>query len=69
MSIQTHASTPTSNDLLERLLAEFAPEAPSYQIVAQSAEDIQNPGTEQLYLQERAALDMAGDSMRSGEAE
>lgn len=42
MSIPQHDSGPTSNDLLERLVAEQTPAAPNYQIVAQSAEDIQN---------------------------
>ena len=41
MSILQYDSGPTSNDLLESLVAEHAP--PSlYQIVAQSAEDVQN---------------------------
>ena len=42
MSIQQYHSGPTSNDLLDRLLAELTPAALHYQIVAQSAEDVQN---------------------------
>ena len=42
MSILQYDSGPTSNDLLERLVAEHAPAALNYQIVAQSAEDVQN---------------------------
>jgi len=42
MSIQQYDSGPTSNDLLERLVAESGPPALNYQIVAQSAEDMQN---------------------------
>ncbi|MGA2205496.1 MAG: hypothetical protein ABSG10_02075 [Terracidiphilus sp.] len=42
MSIQQHDSGPTSNDLLENLIAEHTPAALNYQIVAQSAEDVQN---------------------------
>ena len=41
MSILQYDSGPTSNDLLESLVAEHVP--PSlYQVVAQSAEDVQN---------------------------
>ena len=42
MSIQQYESGPTSNDLLERLVVESTPPALNYQIVAQSAEDVQN---------------------------
>ena len=42
MSIPQYDSGPTSNDLLESLVAESTPSALSYQIVAQSAEDVQN---------------------------
>jgi hypothetical protein len=42
MSIQQHDSGPTSNDLLESLIAEHTTAALNYQIVAQSAEDVQN---------------------------
>jgi hypothetical protein len=42
LSIPQHDSGPTSNDLLESLVAELAPAALNYQIVAQSAEDVQN---------------------------
>ena len=42
MSIQPYGSGPTSNDLLERLVAEHTPAALNYQVVAQSAEDVQN---------------------------
>jgi len=42
MSISQYDSGPTSNDLLESRIAENTPEALNYQIVAQSAEDIQN---------------------------
>ena len=41
MSILQYDSGPTSNDLLESLVAEHAPPL-LYQIVAQSAEDVQN---------------------------
>lgn len=42
MSIPQHDSGPTSNDLLKCLIAEQTPAALNYQIVAQSAEDVQN---------------------------
>ncbi len=42
MSIPQYDSGTTSNDLLERLVAESTPPALNYQIVAQSAEDVQN---------------------------
>jgi hypothetical protein len=42
MSIPQYDSGPTSNDLLECLIAEHTPAALSYQIVAQSAEEVQN---------------------------
>jgi hypothetical protein len=42
MSLSQHDSGGTSNDLLERLVAQQTPAAPNYQIVAQSAEDIQD---------------------------
>jgi hypothetical protein len=42
MSIPQYDSGPTSNDLLESLVAERTPAALNYQIVAQSAEDVQN---------------------------
>jgi hypothetical protein len=42
MSIPPYDSGPTSNDLLESLIAEQTPAAWNYQIVAQSAEDVQN---------------------------
>lgn len=42
MSIAQHDSGPTSNDLLECLIAEQSPAALNYQIVAQSAEEVQN---------------------------
>jgi hypothetical protein len=42
MSIVQYDSGPTSNDLLESLIARHTPAAPAFQIVAQSAEDIQN---------------------------
>jgi len=42
MSIEQYDSGPTSNDLLESLVAENTPAAPKYPIVAQSAEDIPN---------------------------
>ena len=42
MSIPQYDSGPTTNDLLESLLAERTPAAPNYRIVAQSAEDVQN---------------------------
>ncbi len=42
MSIQQHDSGPTSNDLLESLIAGHTPAAPNYRIVAQSAEDVEN---------------------------
>jgi hypothetical protein len=35
-------SGPTSNDLLENLIAEHVPIALNYQVVAQSAEDMQD---------------------------
>jgi len=41
MSILQYDSGPTSNDLLESLVAEHAP-PPLYEIVAQNAEDVQN---------------------------
>ncbi len=42
MNIQQYDSGPTSNDLLESLTAEHTPAALNYQIVAQSAGDVQN---------------------------
>ena len=42
MSIQQYDSGPTSNDLLEGLAAKHTSAARNYQIVAQSAEDVQN---------------------------
>jgi hypothetical protein len=42
MSIPQYDSGPTSNDLLESLIAEHPPAALNYQIVAQSIEDLQN---------------------------
>ena len=42
MSIPQYDSGSTSNDLLESLIAEHTPAALNYQIVAQSAEDVQN---------------------------
>jgi len=42
MSIPRYDSGPTSNDLLERRIAENTLPAPNYQIVAQSADDVQN---------------------------
>jgi len=42
MSNPQYDSGPTSNDLLESLIAQHASAARNYQIVAQSAEDVQN---------------------------
>lgn len=42
MSIALYESGTTSNDLLQKLVAKNAAEAPNYQIVVQSAEDVQN---------------------------
>ena len=42
MNIPQHDSGPTSNDLLESLIAQHTPAALNYQIVAQSAEEVQN---------------------------
>ena len=42
MSTPQYDSGLTSNDLLERRIAENTLSAPNYQIAAQSAEDIQN---------------------------
>ncbi len=42
MSIQQDRCRSTSNDLLESHVAECTPPALNYQIVAQSAEDVQN---------------------------
>ncbi len=42
MSFPQYDSGPTSNDLLERFVADSTPSALNYQIVAQSAEDVQN---------------------------
>jgi hypothetical protein len=42
MSIPQYDSGPTSNDLLECRVVESTPPALNYQIVAQSAEDVQN---------------------------
>ena len=42
MSVPQYDSGLTSNDLLERRIAENALPARNYQIVAQSAEDVQN---------------------------
>jgi hypothetical protein len=42
MSAKEYDSSSTSNDLLERLMAKYPPEALNYQIIAQSALDVQN---------------------------
>jgi hypothetical protein len=42
MSIALYNSGATSNDLLQKLLAKNADMAPNYQIVVQSADDVQN---------------------------
>jgi hypothetical protein len=42
MSISQHDSGPTSNDLLESLVAEHAPAALTHQMVSQSAEEVRN---------------------------
>jgi hypothetical protein len=42
MSIPISEWIHTSNDLLRRLLAKHATAAPNYQIISQSAEDVQN---------------------------
>lgn len=60
MSVQQHDSGPTSNDLLERLVAERTPVAPDYQIIAQNAEDIQN-------IENAPAVGMAPYLLKSGQ--
>ena len=60
MSIQQHDSGPTSNDLLENLIAEHTPAAPNYQIVAQSAEDVQS-------LENAPAVSMGPYLLKSGQ--
>ncbi|MGO8758646.1 MAG: hypothetical protein ACLQG3_11025 [Terracidiphilus sp.] len=42
MSIPQYDSGPTSNDLLESLIAENIPAAPDHRIVAQSVEHVGN---------------------------
>jgi hypothetical protein len=42
MSVLYYDSGPTSNDLLHRLMASHSLSEPRYQIVAQSAEEVQN---------------------------
>jgi hypothetical protein len=42
VSFPQNGSDLTSNDLLESLIAEHAPPALNYKVVAQSAEDVQN---------------------------
>lgn len=42
MSTLQYDSGPTSNDLLHRLVAKHSPTTLNYQIIAQSAEDVQN---------------------------
>ena len=60
MSIQQYDSGPTSNDLLESLTAEHTPAALNYQIVAQSAEDVQN-------IENAPAVSMGPYLLKSGQ--
>ena len=60
MSIQQYDSGPTSNDLLERLVAKSTPGARHYQIVAQSAEDMQN-------IENAPAVSMGPYLLKSGQ--
>lgn len=50
----------TSNDLLHRLIAEHAPAALNYQIVAQSADDVQN-------IENAPAVSMGPYLLKSGQ--
>ena len=60
MSILQYDSGPTSNDLLENLVAEQSTAGHSYQIVAQSADDIQN-------IENAPAVSMELHLLRSGQ--
>ncbi len=60
MSVQQHDSGPTSNDLLENFIAGHTQAAPNYQIVAQSAEDVQN-------LENAPAVSMGPYLLKSGQ--
>ena len=60
MSTPHHDSGFTSNDLLEGLTAEHDPAALNYQIVAQSAEDIQN-------IENAPAVSMGPYLLKSGQ--
>ncbi len=60
MSIPQHDSGPTSNDLLESLVVKRTPAALNYQIVAQSAEDIQN-------IENAPAVSMGPYLLKSGQ--
>jgi hypothetical protein len=58
MSSPQFDSGPTSNDLLENLVAEHAPAALSYQVVAQSAEAIES-------VEDAPPVSMAANSIKS----
>ena len=60
MSILQFDSGPTSNDLLRRLIAKHSQEEPGYQIVAQSAEDVQN-------IENAPAISMGPYLLKSGQ--
>ena len=60
MSAQQPVSTPTSNDLLHELIAKHSQAEVNYQIVAQSAEDLQN-------LENSPAVSIGPFLLRSGQ--
>ncbi|MGA9062982.1 MAG: hypothetical protein WB341_15140 [Terracidiphilus sp.] len=60
MNIPQYDSGPTSNDLLESLTAEPTPAGLNYQIVAQSAEDVQN-------LENAPAVSIGAYLLKSGQ--
>jgi hypothetical protein len=60
MSTLQYDSGPTSNDLLRRLITKHRQAEPGYQVVAQSAEDVQN-------IESAPAISMGPYLLKSGQ--